>query len=358
MANNTFAQTGPPALPTLPAGRMLDAWHFQTTNWTSMFGDPPLAATNLSLTADWAGNGLLLDSTNQAYLVYPVVESDGWTNIAFLNGSLEMWFAPDWNSSDGIGNWGTLLEAGTWTTNLATATGAWGLYISPDGSNLCFSAQSTSLTTNFLTAPISWNAGEWHHIALTYSATNSALYLEGALITNGPGISAIPSASVLTNGFSVGSDGNGTAQLQARGIFNDLITYNYPLDVNTVSNRYATISPNVYPLPSGGGFHLYNSFSAPPPPDGGGGSTNGGGGVTFNSPNYTTNDFWLQFAGATNTGAAMTVQLVIHAPWNVTNGVFDLFQTANLIPSAWQWVRRCAPGQTNINVTNDLTSPQ
>jgi hypothetical protein len=49
--------------------------------------------------------------------------------------------------------------------------------------------------------------------------------------------------------------------------------------------------------------------------------------------------------------------LVINTPWNVTNGVYDLFYTTNLAPSAWQWLGRCAPGQTNLTV-NGLGDPQ
>ena len=67
---------------------------------------------------------------------------------------------------------------------------------------------------------------------------------------------------------------------------------------------------------------------------------------------FNTNDLWLQVR-MTNT----TVSLAIHSPWNVTNGVYDLFATTNLAPSAWQWVLRCAPGQTNLTVTG-LTYPQ
>lgn len=53
-----------------------------------------------------------------------------------------------------------------------------------------------------------------------------------------------------------------------------------------------------------------------------------------------------------------TVSLAIHTPWNVTNGVYDLFYTTNLAPpSTWAWLLRCAPGQTNLTVTG-LTGPQ
>ena len=94
------------------------------------------------------------------------------------------------------------------------------------------------------------------------------------------------------------------------------------------------------------------------PPGLGDGDTNS---YDYYSPNFpvqvfTTNDLWLQITGTTNYAATnITAFLVIHHPWNVTNGVYDLFATTNLVPSAWRWVLRCAPGQTNLPVTN-LTS--
>ena len=72
----------------------------------------------------------------------------------------------------------------------------------------------------------------WHLIALTYSATNTALFLDGVLATNGPGITSWPGTNVLAGGFFIGSDSNGV--IQAQGAFDDLYTYNVPLDTNTV----------------------------------------------------------------------------------------------------------------------------
>ena len=91
------------------------------------------------------------------------------------------------------------------------------------------------------------------------------------------------------------------------------------------------------------------------PSPGGGGGTNGGGGFysdSFQPPVYTTNDLWLQMVGTTNNGTSITANLVINTPWNVTNVVYDLFATTNLAPSAWQWLGRCSPGQTNLTVTD------
>ena len=47
----------------------------------------------------------------------------------------------------------------------------------------------------------------------------------------------------------------------------------------------------------------------------------------------------------------MTAFLMIHPLAGTNDGVYDLFATTNLAPSAWQWVLRCNPGQTNLTVT-------
>ena len=88
---------------------------------------------------------------------------------------------------------------------------------------------------------------------------------------------------------------------------------------------------------------------SPPPPPGGGSGTNGweGGGITFNGALFSTNDLWLQILSMSVADA--TANLVIHPPWNVTNGVYDLLYCTNLAPPiSWQWLLRTDPGQTNL----------
>ena len=77
-------------------------------------------------------------------------------------------------------------------------------------------------------------------MALTYSATNTALYLDGALATNGPALTIYPGPDVLTNGFYIGSDSNGV--YQAQGLFNSVVTYNDPLDCRDDS---ANLQPDI-----------------------------------------------------------------------------------------------------------------
>lgn len=96
-------------------------------------------------------------------------------------------------------------------------------------------------------------------------------------------------------------------------------------------------------------------FDVPNPGEGGGGGTNGVGGGMSNYQIATTNDLWLEATNIINTinaGTGMTVTLLIHPPWNVTNGVYDIFATTYLAPTDWQWVVRCDPGQTSLTLTN------
>jgi hypothetical protein len=66
----------------------------------------------------------------------------------------------------------------------------------------------------------------------------------------------------------------------------------------------------------------------PPEPEGtnspGDGSGSGIGSGSF-GPVLTTNDLWLEIDAATNGTAA----LLIHPPWYITNGVYDLLYTTN-----------------------------
>ena len=129
---------------------------------------------------------------------------------------------------------------GAYTTN--ASYGWWSLHLDPAGDNLYFSAQTnTGAGTNYLNFPVSWDSATWHQIVLTYSPTNTFLYLDGALATNGPGVSIVPGSDALTNGFYIGSDYTGIDQ--AHGQFDNLWTYNFPLYPYEVSDNYAYFEP-------------------------------------------------------------------------------------------------------------------
>ena len=104
---------------------------------------------------------------------------------------------------------------------------------------------------------------------------------------------------------------------------------------------------------AGGGMAAMDDSGGPVPGYGGGGSTNGYE-YSFTRPVYSTKDLWLEITGKTNTTAYLTIQ----EPWNVTNGVYDLFYTTNLSsPQTWSWVLRSFAGLTNLTV-NNAVDPQ
>jgi hypothetical protein len=125
-----------------------------------------------------------------------------------------------------------LIEVGSYTTN--ASYGWWSVYLDPDGATLYFGSQTNGAGQTHLSAPIAWTTNRWHLIALTYSPTNSALYLDGQFVTNGLAMTYWPGADVLADGFFIGSDGTGMAQ--ARGMFDDLSTYDFQMDATDISN--------------------------------------------------------------------------------------------------------------------------
>ena len=325
---HSLAQGGPMPPPP-PAGQTLDLWRFEDTNWLSIRRFPPRFFTNLTLAPSWNGNCLRMDDTNPSILVYNVVDAEAGfpaTNLSCVHGSLEMWFSPDWSTGDNLGDWGRLLEVGNWDTNLTTNSSAWGLYFSPDGSNLTFSGEGGGLATNWLTAPIAWNAGDWHYIVLTYDETNLALYLEGQLVTNAvweypmpQGRSGVQRIRHRQRRKRNRHAANARADCSTCGL------YNYALDAENISDAYAQMSPSVYPLPSGGGPTM--SDSGPPPF-----TIGGGGGSPSLSYSFDTNGLWLQVLSGTNSystnGNASNLTVILNN--TIADIAYELFSATNL----------------------------
>ena len=173
----------------------LGHWSFNDTNtWMGEAGQLPMLASNLAGIRSWSSNAVLVESGNPALLAYNVVETDGNTNINCRTGSVLFWFKPDWSSTnvggDGPGAWGRLIEMGDYSP--AYSDGWWGLYLSPDGTQLLFGTSANGGGMTNLSANISWYSNEWYQIALTYSPSGSALYVDGQLLVNGTGVTYFP----------------------------------------------------------------------------------------------------------------------------------------------------------------------
>ena len=221
----------------------MQSWSFyDPVNWYDDDGYSPVSFTNLAYSYLGDCRSLVVDTNVPAWLQYNVVENDGTTNLTVNSGSVTFWFAPgSWASTNlggtGSGEYGRLLEVGAYTPN--SSYGLWSIYVDSGGNNIYFSAQTNDLSSNLTTyvcAPISWTNDYFHFVALTYSATNTTLYLDGVEATNGPGVTIYPGPNALTNGFCIGSDDSGI--YQAHGLFDLVATYNYPMDSSDVLTNY------------------------------------------------------------------------------------------------------------------------
>ena len=353
----------------------MEYWSFSNTNtWQTELGYSPVSYTNLGVSCLGDGTSVVVDdSTNAAWLQYNVWESDGYTNLTVDVGSAMLWFAPDWSSQSqggtGPGTWGPLIETGEFTTN--ASYGFWSLYLDPPGSNILFSAQDgIGDQTNYLSAPISWTSNQFHFLALTYSSTNSALYIDGSFVTNGPGVTIYPSPEVLSNGMWLGSDSTGTNQ--CHGILDDIWTYNYPLDADTINSTFS-LYEIFYLFNPANATNMVHIVQAPHTPD----TTPvfdvvaGPGYLLTNNTNssgcVTSSNIWITNITATVTTNGVNLTFTIMGG---SNGLaYDIFATPALTQpltnGIWTWmgqgyqcVTYTIPGLTNSTVLLLLGTPQ
>jgi len=174
----------------------LGYFQFDNTNtWAGSAGQLPLVANNVAGVASWSTNGALIDSPKAAILKYRDVETNGNANINLRNGTVRFWFRPDWSSANagggGPGGYARLIEVGSnnpafgnsWT--VGSTNGWWALFLNTNGTQLAFGSSTNGGGLVDLSAGISWLSNQWHQIVLTYTPTNSLLYLDGQLAANG-----------------------------------------------------------------------------------------------------------------------------------------------------------------------------
>jgi hypothetical protein len=137
-----------------------------------------------------------------------------------------------------VGSGGRFIEVGS-----QTSPDWWALMLDLNGDFISLVTQTNGMQMNNLSAPINWTSNTWHQVAITYSTNSSALYIDGSLAANGLGTVYWPRPSIRANGFNIG--GSASGMNQARGVFDELQTFNYPLDAQTIWSNYVNSG---YPL--------------------------------------------------------------------------------------------------------------
>jgi hypothetical protein len=231
-----------PPWPPLPE-RASGYWRFDQTNWWETARLRPLTMRDLFLVESWSGYAVDVSEPG-ALLRLPAFGPDGQPVFPVENGSIRFWVCPRWSSvalgGAGPGGPGILVEAGAWTQD--ASLGWWGLSVSADGNVLRFGSQANGESVEFLVTSVSWQAGQWYQVALTYCPTGSAVYINGQLGATGTGVTVCPDGAVLAlGGFGVGSDGDGNRR--ASCLFDELTTFSHPLSEAEVLHSFVALWP-------------------------------------------------------------------------------------------------------------------
>jgi hypothetical protein len=332
-----------------PTYTTLDAWSFQdNTNWTSDDGFYPTACTNLAFSYLGTGASLVVDTNVPAWLQFAVIETNGATNFSPSVGSISLWFASgSWSSTSaggsGPGEYARLFEVGAYTPS--SSYGWFSLYVDPAGDNLYFSTQTNDLSsteTTYLSVPISWTTNYFHNVVLTYSSTNTLMYVDGALITNGLGLTVYPGPNVGT--MNIGSDVTGI--YQAHGLFDKVETYAVPLDAGTIQQTFAN-GYNLYMIdPLNRAMAIPSANTATVSYSPGVDVFTGSGNLTI-SPTFSpiqissTNPYivWMTNVAATLTNGKTTITFTVEG--GQPGYFYDVFVTSALASSItntiWSW---------------------
>ena len=323
-----LCQSGPPAPPPDPT---LGAYYFEDTNWLSLDGDAPLGFSNLVSYPLWSRNALLLDTTNEtpAYLNYDIIETnDGSSNLDFSTGAIKFSFISDWatadtnQNGDGPGDWAFLIGAGDLSSG--SPDGHWAVYIDAGGSNIYFGGVSNSVSTVFVSAPISWASNSIHLVGIEYTSSNSTMYLDGQFAASGAPVTIVPATNVWTNGFFIGSDAAGYEQ--AQGIFWYMEFFNS----NFFNTNWSDIFNDSYF--TNGWLNLSNNFTTWLAAQGGGFSFESSGG--FSLPPDPTNTVNTNYAGITpisgSTVSNVSTNVNIRMVNTLSNVTYEVLTNKNL----------------------------
>ncbi len=217
-----------PRIPCIPVPEIVPILYYEQFDELYSWWMTNSAVTSGDFTFVQSWSGLALDRSGSATAPFVVdgVDGSGHTNIATA-GALRLWITPDWTSSSLSGGSGPGAYARLADLNAVGSGGAivaWSLQVSGDGSSISLIGQSYSGPALLLQTNIAWAAGTAHCVILNFG-TNTELYLDGELATQGAGTVAVPSSMAeLSLGSSIGGGEPAQGALDEVTIFSRRLT--------------------------------------------------------------------------------------------------------------------------------------
>jgi hypothetical protein len=143
------------------------------------------------LDESWSGYALQRTGEAVTPFLIPSLNDNGQTNISSdTGGALRFWVKPSWSSGASNGPPATLVEMDA-VSGIGLAC-AWSLQVSADGNTVQLLTQTDAGLQQVLQASISWQAGASHCLVLDFNPQGSALFLDGALASQGSGLASVP----------------------------------------------------------------------------------------------------------------------------------------------------------------------
>jgi len=167
--------------------------------------------------------GYAVDLGNGDYI------SAGVNGLNKSQGTAELWVKPNWDGDDNTDHHFFDGGSGTFKNRLT-------LYKYTDNKLWFWYAGPTDWSGTMLSYDISsWNNGEWHHLAATWSSSSAKLYVDGQLVnSSNPGTEPASLGST----FYVGIDKFLTAANSGDAVIDELRVYSRVLDQDEIRTHY------------------------------------------------------------------------------------------------------------------------
>jgi hypothetical protein len=160
--------------------KLLGYWVFDSTAFQGTATPPQVPIFHDNLGSNLGFHSYTATYSTASRLGYLDVETNLTANICARNGTVRFWFKPNWASGSGSApSWSPLICLG-WV-HPGVVTNGWNISFGANASTLRFVNEQTPYDQDN-DWPISFASGRWYQIAVAYTPTNIAAYVNGQLI--------------------------------------------------------------------------------------------------------------------------------------------------------------------------------